>query len=209
MTQPQPIRILIIDDHPMMRLGISAMISSRTDMIVVGEAGDSIAAEPLFRSAAPDVAIVDLRLPGRSGVEIIRDMKLRYPRCAFLVLTTYEGDEDIFQAVRAGASGYLIKGMSQDNLVKGIQTVHSGRRFIPSEVREKLDGRYPGQELSDREREVLKLLAQGMSNKAIGSELGVTEATVKSHVGMILANLNVQDRTQAVLVAIQRGLVHL
>lgn len=203
------IRILIVDDHPMMRLGIAAMISSQSDMEVVAQAADAESAQTQFAAVKPNVVIVDLRLPGLSGVDLIRNLYPQSPSTAFLVLTTYEGDEDIFQAMRAGALGYLIKGMSQETLIKGIRAVRAGKRYLPNEVREKLGARSSRDILSEREREVLTLLAKGMSNKGIAAALGVTEGTIKSHVGMILANLEVEDRTQAVLAAIQRGLVHI
>lgn len=203
------IRILIVDDHPMMRLGIASMISSQSDMEVVAQAADAESAQTQFAAVKPNVVIVDLRLPGLSGVDLIRNLYPQSPSTAFLVLTTYEGDEDIFQAMRAGALGYLIKGMSQETLIKGIRAVRAGKRYLPNEVREKLGARSSRDILSEREREVLTLLAKGMSNKGIAAALGVTEGTIKSHVGMILANLEVEDRTQAVLAAIQRGLVHI
>ncbi len=203
------IRILIVDDHPMMRLGIAAMISSQSDMEVVAQAADAESAQTQFAAVKPNVVIVDLRLPGLSGVDLIRNLYPQSPSTAFLVLTTYEGDEDIFQAMRAGALGYLIKGMSQETLIKGIRAVRAGKRYLPNEVREKLGARSSRDILSEREREVLTLLAKGMSNKGIAAALGVTEGTIKSHVGMILANLEVEDRTQAVLAPIQRGLVHI
>jgi DNA-binding NarL/FixJ family response regulator len=203
------ITILIVEDHPIMRFGIAAMISSQPDMKVIGQAADATSAETLFASLRPDVSIVDLRLPGESGVDLIRKLQGRFPDSTFLVLTTYEGDEDIFQAMQAGARGYLIKGMSQESLIQGIRAVHAGRRFLPQEIREKLSARNPRDTLSERESEVLGLLAQGMSNKTIASTLGVTERTIKTHVGVVLACLGAEDRTQAVLFAIQRGLVHL
>jgi DNA-binding NarL/FixJ family response regulator len=203
------ITILIVEDHPIMRFGIAAMISSQPDMKVVGQAAEAASAETLFLSLRPDVVIVDLRLPGESGVDLIRKLQDRSHNAAFLVLTTYEGDEDIFQAMQAGARGYLIKGMSQESLIQGIYAVHAGRRFLPQEIREKLSARNPHDALSEREKEVLGLLARGMSNKTIAATLGVTEGTIKTHVGVILACLGAEDRTQAVLVAIQRGLVHL
>lgn len=193
----------------MMRLGIAAMISSQSDMEVVAQAADAESAQTQFAAVKPNVVIVDLRLPGLSGVDLIRNLYPQSPSTAFLVLTTYEGDEDIFQAMRAGALGYLIKGMSQETLIKGIRAVRAGKRYLPNEVREKLGARSSRDILSEREREVLTLLAKGMSNKGIAAALGVTEGTIKSHVGMILANLEVEDRTQAVLAAIQRGLVHI
>lgn len=203
------IRIMIVDDHPIMRLGIAAMIFSQPDMKVVAQAQDAASAEAQFVELKPDVSIVDLRLPGASGVDLIRRLRQLSPDARCLVLTTYEGDEDIFQAIKAGALGYLIKGMSQESLIAGIHAVHAGRKFLPTELQQKLSARKAQDTLSDREHEVLSLLAKGMSNKTIAATLGVAEGTIKTHVGVILARLGVEDRTQAVLAAIQRGLVHL
>lgn len=205
----QPIRILIVDDHPILRLGISAMIQSQPEMDVVGQAATASEAIRIFQDLQPDVSIVDLRLPDVSGAELIRHLHPRFPAAAFLVLTTYEGDEDIFQALQAGATGYLIKGMSQESLIRGIYAVYRGKRYLPDEIQQKLKSRDEWGTLSEREREVLQLLFEGLSNKSIAAQLGVTEATVKCHVGVILASLQAEDRLQAVMIAMQRGLVHL
>jgi DNA-binding NarL/FixJ family response regulator len=203
------IRVLVVDDHPIVRFGISAIIDSQPEMEVAGQAADGREAIRLFEELRPDVTLMDLRLPDMGGVQVIRILHQQHPAAKFMVLTTYEGDEDIFQALEAGAVGYLIKGMSHDLLLKGLRHVHSGKRYVPSEIAQRLSQRNPQAVLSDREQQVLKLLARGKSNKAIAVELGVTEATIKCHVSVILAQLNVEDRTQAVLMALQRGLVHL
>jgi DNA-binding NarL/FixJ family response regulator len=148
-------------------------------------------------------------LPGISGVDAIRTIRGRYPQACFVVLTTYEGDEDIYQALEAGAGAYIIKGMPHEALVDALRRVHSGGRFLPSPVSAALASRTPNSDLSAREREVLKLMARGESNRGIATQLGITEATVKCHVSVILLRLHVEDRTQAVLAAMQRGLVHL
>ncbi len=203
------IRVLVVDDHPIVRLGMTAIIDAQPDMTVVGQASDGEEAIRLFDSLHPDVTLMDLRLPGVGGVQAIRNIRTRHPDAKCLVLTTYEGDEDIFQALQAGAVGYLVKGMAHDVLVKGLRQVYEGRQYVPSEIAQRLKQRNPLAALSGREQQVLTYLAQGKSNKSIAELLGITEATVKRHVSVILQQLNVEDRTQAVLVALRRGLVHL
>jgi DNA-binding NarL/FixJ family response regulator len=185
------------------------MINAQDDMAVVGEAGTAKQAVEQFELLQPDVTLMDLKLPGTGGVSVIQTLRQRHPKAKFMVLTTYEGDEDIFQALQAGAVGYLIKGMSHESLVKGLRHVHAGKSYVPSEVAQRLNRRNPNATLSDREKQVLQLLAKGKSNKTIATQLGVTESTIKAHVGVILDHLNVEDRTEAVVVALQRGLVHL
>jgi two-component system, NarL family, response regulator len=209
MTNPEKIKVLIVDDHPIMRVGISAIINARTDMIAVAQAGTGESAVELFEQHHPDITLMDLRLPGMSGVDAIRMIRTRHPEACFVVLTTYEGDEDIYQALEAGARAYIIKGMPHELLVDALRRVHAGGRFVPSPVSRALASRTPSSDLSSRERDVLQLLARGESNKEIATHLGITEATVKCHVSVILMRLQVADRTQAVLAALQRGLVHL
>jgi DNA-binding NarL/FixJ family response regulator len=206
---PRILRVLVVDDHPIVSFGISAIIDSQSDMEVVGQAADGTTAIRMFEDLNPDVTLMDLKLPDVSGVQVIRTLSRRHPEAKFLVLTTYEGDEDIFRALEAGAVGYLVKGMSHELLAKGIRHISGGERYVPSEIAQRLNQRNPNAELSGRERQVLGLLAQGKSNKAIATLLGVSEATIKCHVSVILAHLNVEDRTQAVLAALQRGLVHI
>jgi len=204
-----PIRILIVDDHPIMRVGIAAIINAQPDMKVVAQAGNAAEAIRMFAETQPDLTMMDLRLPDRSGVEAIREIRARFPKARIIVLTTYEGDEDIHQALEAGARGYLIKGMPHDALVKALYRVHAGHRFLPQHVAEALSARMPGSHLSQREQEVLQLLFAGKSNAEIADMLSIKEATVKSHVSMILMRMNVSDRTQAVVEGLKRGLVHL
>lgn len=203
------IRILVVDDHPLMRVGIAAIVDARQDMTVVAQAGTAEEAIRLFHEHQPDLTLMDLRLPGTSGVEVIRTIRAQAPAARFVVLTTYEGDEDIHQALEAGARGYLIKGMPHEALIDALRKVYAGGRFLPLPVTRALAARMPDSDLSAREREVLSLLVKGKSNREIADELCIKEATVKSHVGVILMRLNVNDRTQAVLIALQRGLVHL
>jgi DNA-binding NarL/FixJ family response regulator len=202
------IRILIVDDHPIMRMGIAALISSSREMISVGQAGSGEEAIELHALSKPDITLIDLRLPGISGVETIRRIRWKNPKARFIVLTTYEGDEDIYQAMEAGASGYLIKGLPQEMLVSAVLTVYGGGRFLPTPISKALATRTPDSKLSVREREVLTLISKGKSNKEIAADLCISEATVKCHVSVILTRLKAADRTQAVMTALQRGLIH-
>jgi len=204
-----PIRVLIVDDHPIMRVGIAAIINAQPQMQVVGQAGTASEAVRIFEAMQPDLTLMDLRLPDLSGVEAIRTIRAISPKARIIVLTTYEGDEDIHQALEAGARGYLIKGMPHDALVKALYRVHGGQRFLPQVVTEALSSRVPGSHLSQREQEVLQLMFAGKSNREIAEELAIKEATVKSHVSTILMRLDVSDRTQSVVEGLKRGLVHL
>jgi DNA-binding NarL/FixJ family response regulator len=203
------IRVLIVDDHPIMRVGVAAILAAQPDLQVVAQAGTAAEAVRLFAAERPDLTLMDLRLPDKSGVEAIRAIRAISPKAKIVALTTYEGDEDIHQALEAGAQGYLIKGMPHDALVKALYRVHAGHRFLPQVVSQALSSRVPGSHLSQREQEVLQLLFAGKSNREIAEELAIKEATVKSHVSVILMRLNVSDRTQAVVEGLKRGLVHL
>jgi DNA-binding NarL/FixJ family response regulator len=203
------IRVLVVDDHPIVRIGIAAIIEATPDMTTVALAGSGEEAVELFEKYLPDITLMDLRLPGMSGVEAIRTVIARHRNAKFVVLTTYEGDEDIHQALEAGARSYIVKGMSHDVLVNALRRVHAGGRFLPSPVSRALSSRNPNSDLSAREREVLNLIVRGRSNKEIAAELRITESTVKTHVSVILMRLNVSDRTQAAVTALQRGLTHL
>jgi DNA-binding NarL/FixJ family response regulator len=203
------IKVMVVDDHPLMRVGVASIVNARSDMTVVAQAGTGEEAVTLFFKHKPDVTLMDLRLPGMSGVDSIRSIRETHPRARFVVLTTYEGDADIHRALEAGAQGYVIKGMPYQTLVEALQRVHTGGRFLPPPVARALASRMPDSELSAREQEVLTLLASGKSNKDIASKLRITEATVKCHVSAILLRLNVSDRTEAVVTALHRGLIHL
>jgi DNA-binding NarL/FixJ family response regulator len=203
------IRVLVVDDHPITRTGITAILRAQPDMQVCAQAGGVTEAVRLFEEHDPDLTLMDLRLPDGHGVEAIRRIRQKKPSAKIIVLTTYEGDEDIHQALQAGAMGYLIKGMSHDVLVRAIQSVHQGNRFLPPPVTQALSLRLSGSELSHREREVLSLVVAGNSNREIGEKLNIKEATVKSHITVILMRLKVTDRTQAVVEALKRGLEHL
>ena len=210
MTPDGKIKVMIVDDHPLMRVGIAAIINARLDMTVTGQAGTGEEAIALFRKSLPDLTLMDLRLPGAiGGVDAIARIRAIQPQAKVIVVTTYEGDEDIHRALEAGARGYVIKGMPYQTLVEALQRVHAGGRFIPPPVAKALASRTPNSDLSTRELEVLEQLVAGKSNKEIAAKLGITEATVKSHVSTILLRLNVEDRTQAAVSALRRGLVHL
>jgi DNA-binding NarL/FixJ family response regulator len=209
MTTGQKIGVLVVDDHPIMRLGVAAIINAQRDMRVCAQAGSGEEAVKMFRKHRPDITLMDLRLPAMSGLEALRIIRHDDPQARCVVLTTYEGDEDIHQALAAGAMGYIIKGMSHDTLVDALRRVQAGIRFLPPPIARSLADRTPNSDLSPREREVLSLMVHGKSNKEIATTLGITEATVKCHVSVILARLEVNDRTQAVVAALQRGLEHL
>jgi two-component system, NarL family, response regulator len=209
-NQIAKMKVMVVDDHPLMRVGITAIINARPDMTVVAQAETGEESVKLYQQHRPDVTLMDLRLPGKmGGVEAIAAVRTSHPHARFIVVTTYEGDADIHRALEAGAQGYVIKGMPYQTLVEAIQKVHAGRRFVPLPVERALASRMPDSDLSSREMEVLQLLLNGKKNKDIANMLGITEATVKSHVSAILMRLNVNDRTEAVVTALRRGLVHL
>ena len=205
----EKIKVMIVDDHPLLRVGVASIVNARSDMTVMAQTGTGEEAVALFSQHRPDVTLMDLRLPKMSGVDAILAIRARFPMARFVVLTTYEGDEDIHRALEAGAKGYIIKGMPYQTLIEALLRVHGGGRFLPPPVARALASRMPDSNLSSREKEVLRHLVEGMSNKEIAGLLGITEATVKCHVSTILMRLNVSDRTQAVVTALQRGLVHL
>ncbi|HZF37569.1 MAG TPA: response regulator transcription factor [Blastocatellia bacterium] len=209
MSESTTIRVILVDDHPVVRFGLAAIIGLQSDMTVVAEAGSGEEACAICDRHAADVVLMDLRLPGLSGVEAIRAIRKSHPALRFIVLTTYDGDEDIHKALEAGAQAYILKGMSHNELVNAIHMVHSGLKYIPPSVSKSLAERPPHSELSARELEVLELIVKGHSNREIGEALGISEATVKWHVNIILSRLNVSDRTQATVAALQRGIVHL
>jgi two-component system, NarL family, response regulator len=204
-----PIRIMLVDDHPIVRIGLAALIGTLPGMETVAQAGGGREAIALHMQHKPDVTLMDLRLPDLSGVEVIQSIRSVSPEARFIVLTTYEGDEDIHQALQAGARGYIIKGLPHDLLADAIKRVHAGGRYLPQVVKETLANRTPSSDLSLREREILQRIAQGKSNREIATELDLAEITVKCRVSAILERLDVHDRTEAVVTALQRGLLHL
>lgn len=203
------IKVMVVDDHPIVRIGVAAIVNANPSMSVVAQAGTGEEAVALFPKHNPDITLMDLRLPGMSGVDAIRAIRQICSAARFVVLTTYEGDADIHQALEAGAQGYVIKGMPYQILIDAVQRVYRDQRFLPPPVARALASRMPDSDLSGRELEVLTLIAGGKSNKDIAALLGIAEATVKCHVSAILLRLNVNDRTEAVVTALHRGLIHL
>ena len=205
----QKISIMVIDDQAVVRQGFVALINTVADMEVIAEGINGQQAIDLYRQHKPDVTLIDLRMPGVGGVEAIGTIRREFPDARLIVLTTYDGDEDIYRSLQAGAKGYLLKDVFFEELETAIRTVHAGSRRIPSAIAERLAERMSGSDLTSREMEVLELIVRGQSNKGIGSSLSISEATVKSHINNILSKLGVTDRTQAATTALQRGLVHL
>ena len=203
------IRILLADDHVIVREGLAAIINLEDDMAVVGQANDGSELVSLHREKKPDVSLVDLRMPNLDGVDAITAIKEEFPEARIIILTTYDGDEDIYRGLRAGAHAYLLKAGPREELIETIRAVREGQTRIPPEVAGKLVSRMTSPELSGREIEVLQLVAQGRSNIEIGSELFVAESTVKSHLNSILHKLQASDRTQAVTTALRRGIIRL
>lgn len=198
-----------VDDHPLMREGLVAMLRTQADMTVVAEAGTGHEAIEKFRGHQPDVVLMDLRLPDMNGAEVTREIRKEFPDAKIVVLTTYDGDEDIYRALEAGAQGYALKETLSEELLQLIRDVKAGQRRIPPAVAARLAEHLPRVELSSRELDVLKLIAKGMRNKEIATALGIAEPTVKIHIQKIFSKLNVVDRTQAVVVAANRGIIHL
>lgn len=203
------IRVLIADDHAVVRDGLAAMLSRRREFDVVGEAGDGEQAVTQALAVRPDVCLMDLQMPGLGGVGAIERIRAAWPQARILVLTTFDGDEDIFRALQAGAAGYLLKDTPRDEILAAIEAVHGGSRVIPPAIAIKLAERMTAEPLSPRELEVLTRIKAGRSNKEIGADLGISEGTVKAHVNSLLGKLGAADRTQAVTIALQRGILHL
>ena len=205
----EPIRVLIVEDHNVVRQGLAALLNVVDGLTVVGEAADGLDAIDAFHKHQPDVTLIDLRLPKMSGVEVIQHVRAKHANARFIVLTTYDGDEDIYRALQAGARGYLLKGMSVEVLISTIRSVHAGKSSIPPVIAQKLAERMATEQLTQREQDVLEQIVRGKSNKEIGVALDISEATVKTHINNLLGKLGVEDRTQAATAAIQRGLVQL
>lgn len=204
-----PIRVLVIDDHPMVRAGLAATISPEPDMMVVASASTGKEGLEQFRQHQPDVTLMDLRMPEMGGVEAINTIRAEFPSARIIVLSTYQGDEDIFRALEAGAVTYLLKDTLAEKMIGVIRDVATGGRPILPEIAQKLTSRMFQTALTAREIEVLQLVAKGKRNKEIAGELGISDETVQGHVKNILSKLSVHDRTEAVAVAIGRGIVHL
>src|ERR1700712_2828311 len=203
------IRILIVEDHAVVRQGLVALLNTVPEFTVVAQAADGELGVALFREHKPDITLMDLRLPRQNGVETIGRIRKEFPEARFIVLTTFDGDEDIYRALQAGARGYLLKGMEAEDLTAAIHSVHAGKTCIPAEVAGRLAERFAGSALTERETDVLRLIVGGLHNKDIAAKLFISEATVKTHINNLLSKLGVTDRTQAATTALQRGIVHL
>lgn len=205
-TPQPPIRVMIVDDHPVVRNGLAMMLKYEPDMEWVAEASNGQEAVELFGHYQPDVTLIDLRMPNMTGVEAITTIREVFADARFIILTTYDGDEDIYRGLQAGAMAYLLKEAPCEELLATIRKVYSGRSHIPAAVGSKLAERMQSETLSGRETEVIQLMAQGYSNREIGDALQITEGTVKYHVNNIFGKLQVHDRTQAVITALKRGI---
>lgn len=210
MNAPAPqVRLLIVDDHPLMREGIVAVAQRQPDMLVVGEAANGVEAVERFAELKPDVTLMDLQMPRMDGLQAIQLIRKQAPKARLLVLTTYKGDIQAWRAMKEGAAGYLVKTALRASLLDAVRAVHAGGRWVPSDIAVDL-ARHAGDEmLSDREIEVVRYIAQGLSNREVGALLSVTEDTIKARVKSILLKLNARDRTHAVTIALQRGLLQL
>ena len=203
------IRVMTVDDHPIFRDGLAALLTFYKDLALVAEAADGAQAVAMFRTHRPDVVLMDLSMPVMGGAKATEAITSEFPDARIIALTTYEGDADIHRALQAGARGYLLKDALRNQIADAIRSVHRGGRVVPPTVAQKLAEYTPRIELTERELEVLSLMAKGQSNKEIADSIGRTEATVKVHVLHILSKLGVDDRTAAVTVGLKRGMIHL
>lgn len=209
MPKEQTIRILLADDHSVVRMGLAALISSEPGFTVVGEAADGCEAVSLYRALLPDLILMDLLMPKKTGVQAAAEIRADFPNARILIISTSDGDDDIYRALQAGAAGYVMKSAPGELLIPAIHAVVRGEKWIPPEVGRSLANRVTREEISPRELQVLEELARGGSNKEIASVLHITDHTVKAHIKNLLAKLPARDRTEAVTVAIQRGIIHL
>jgi two-component system, NarL family, response regulator len=201
------IRILIVDDHPVVRAGLTSMLGAQPGLEVVGSASSGEEALAMLQSHTPDLLLLDLRMPGMSGIDTLLEMKRLGGSARVIVLTSYETDEDIYRAVQAGTGGYLLKDTSRQEMVEAIRLVHAGKRYIPRHIASRLAERMMRSNLTTRELEILKMVARGLTNKQIGKALEISGNTVRNHVNSIIEKLEVSDRTEAATTAIQRGLI--
>jgi DNA-binding NarL/FixJ family response regulator len=203
------IRIVVADDHFVVRMGLAALVKTEPDMEVIGEASDGNQAVELFEKLQPDLVLMDLRMPVKDGIAAATEICAKHPNARILMLTTYDGDTDIHRAMQAGARGYVLKKSTGDDLIPALRAVAAGQKWIPKEISTRLASRKLFEELTPRELQVLAQLAKGLANKEIGDALKITEHTVKDHLKNILGKLHVADRTEAVTVALQRGIIQL
>src|SRR5579859_2949749 len=209
MKNENKIRILVADDHALIRMGLVSLMNTEPDITVVAEAADGQQAVDLFAKHHPDLVLMDLRMPVKNGIDATIEIRRKSPAARVLMLTTFDGDEDIHQALQAGAQGYVLKGSTGENLIPALRALAAGQRWIPSDVAKRLASRRTYEELTPREVEVLQQLAKGLANKEIADVLNITENTTKGHLKNIIGKLRVADRTEAVTAAIQRGIIHL
>jgi len=207
MSDTHPIRILTVDDHPLLREGIAAMLGSEADIEVVAEAANGTEAIEKFRALRPDVTLMDIQMPVVNGIDAIVEIRKHFPDARIIVLTTYSGDAQVAKAFKAGASGYLLKSMLRKELVETIRSVHAGHRRIPPEIAVGMVEHYADDQLTAREIDILKQVAAGNANKMVADNLRISEETVKSHMRSILSKLGANDRTHAVTIAIKRGII--
>jgi DNA-binding NarL/FixJ family response regulator len=209
MKSSKPIRILVVDDHFMVRMGLSASLNVEADMEVVAEAGNGDAALQAYRKHRPSLVMMDLRLPGMSGIECTAAILHEFSEACILMLSTHSGEEEIYRAMQAGAKGYIVKSIIREELLRAVREVHEGRQYVDPIVAWHLAERRSHRALSTREVEVLGMVAKGLGNKEIATALNIAEVTVKLHVSHVLEKLSVKDRTQAATVALQRGIISL
>ena len=202
-----PIRILTVDDHALLRGGITALVSTQSDMELVGEASNGREAIQQFRTLRPDVTLMDIQMPGVDGIEALIAIRAEFPDARVVVLTTYKGDVQAMRALKAGAQAYLLKGLLQKELLDTIRDVHAGRKRVGQEVAAELADHVSDDALSAREVDVLRLIAEGNSNKLVADRLSISEDTVKGHVKNILSKLDANDRTHAVTIGLKRGII--
>jgi two-component system, NarL family, response regulator len=204
---PDRIHIFIVDDHPVVRAGLTSMLATQQEIEVIATASSGDAALEALDTTAADVMLLDLRMPGLSGVKTIQEIRRSGHLIRIIVLTSFETDEDIYRAVQAGAQGYLLKDTSLKEMIEAIKNVHSGKRYIPRDIAARLAERMMRAELTARELEILSVLAKGLTNKQIGKVLNISQNTVKNHVNSVIEKLEVSDRTEAATTAIQRGII--
>jgi two-component system NarL family response regulator len=206
---PDKLKIMLVDDHYLVRMGLRSIIALEPDMTVCAEASTGEQAQVLYRSHRPDVTLMDLRLPGMNGSETIHEIRGEFPEARMVMISTYVGDEEIYGALQAGAMAYLVKSVQREELTAAIRKAAAGQRHIPPDVAARLAGRMTRSELTTRELDVLRLLVSGRRNREIAESLSITEGTVKLHVSSILGKLGAADRTEAVTMALQRGIIQL
>ena len=208
MPKLKPIRLLVVDDHDVVRSGLAASLGLEDDLTVVAEASNGDDAVAQFRKHQPDVVLMDLRLPGADGIAVTADLRREWPDARVLMFTTFDSEEDIYRAMRAGARGYLLKSAPREELLAAIRAVAAGERHLPPALAQRLAGRISTPDVSEREREVLQLMARGKANKEIAAALGIAEETVKRHASNLFVKMGVADRAQATSEGIRRGLIH-